>query len=103
MKAPSRFTARAATRSHTGLGSWRQVVTVERAIVSDIESTLHERVTGQMTFDSHLLNLVDVASRLVNGLTPGLDGGHESPCPAARSGNGPSPRRSAATGGVRRR
>jgi predicted RNA-binding Zn ribbon-like protein len=30
-----------------------------------------------MTFDSHILNLVDVAARLVNGLTPGLDGGHE--------------------------
>ena len=29
-----------------------------------------------MTFDSHLLNLVDVAARLVNGLTPGLDRGH---------------------------
>ena len=30
-----------------------------------------------MTFDSHVFNLVDVASRLVNELTPGLRGGHE--------------------------
>jgi predicted RNA-binding Zn ribbon-like protein len=30
-----------------------------------------------MTFDSHVFNLVDVASRLVNELTPGLHGGHE--------------------------
>ncbi len=30
-----------------------------------------------MTFDSHLFNLVDVAARLVNALTPGLDGGHD--------------------------
>jgi predicted RNA-binding Zn ribbon-like protein len=30
-----------------------------------------------MTFDSHVFNLVDVAARLVNGLTPGLDGGRE--------------------------
>jgi predicted RNA-binding Zn ribbon-like protein len=28
-----------------------------------------------MTFDSHVLTLVDVAARLVNGLTPGMDGG----------------------------
>ena len=35
-----------------------------------------------MTFDSHVLNLVDVASRLVNALTPGLDGGHEVALPA---------------------
>jgi predicted RNA-binding Zn ribbon-like protein len=34
-----------------------------------------------MTFDSHLFNLVDVASRLVNALTPGLDGGHEVALP----------------------
>jgi predicted RNA-binding Zn ribbon-like protein len=36
-----------------------------------------------MTFDSHVLNLVDVASRLVNALTPGLDGGHEVELPGA--------------------
>jgi predicted RNA-binding Zn ribbon-like protein len=30
-----------------------------------------------MTFDSHVFNLVDVASRLVNELTPGMHGGHE--------------------------
>ncbi len=51
-----------------------------------------------MTFDSHVLNLVDVASRLVNALTPGLDGGHEVALPtgpervrataAALGGNG---------------
>ena len=34
-----------------------------------------------MTFDSHLFNLVDVAARLVNALTPGLDGGHEVTMP----------------------
>jgi predicted RNA-binding Zn ribbon-like protein len=34
-----------------------------------------------MTFDSHVLNLVDVASRLVNALTPGLDGGHQVALP----------------------
>ena len=34
-----------------------------------------------MTFDSHVLTLVDVASRLVNGLTPGLRGGHEAIAP----------------------
>jgi predicted RNA-binding Zn ribbon-like protein len=39
-----------------------------------------------MTFDSHVLTLVDVASRLVNELTPGLRGGHEvlAPRGAAR-------------------
>ena len=39
-----------------------------------------------MTFDSHVLTLVDVASRLVNELTPGLSGGHEvlTPRGAAR-------------------
>lgn len=36
-----------------------------------------------MTFDSHVLNLVDVASRLVNALTPGLDRGHEVGLPEA--------------------
>jgi predicted RNA-binding Zn ribbon-like protein len=36
-----------------------------------------------MTFDSHVLNLVDVAARLVNALTPGLDGGHEVTLPSA--------------------
>ena len=35
-----------------------------------------------MTFDSHLFNLVDVAARLVNALTPGLDGGHDVAMPA---------------------
>ena len=30
-----------------------------------------------MTFDSHVFNLVDDASRLVNELTPGLRGGHD--------------------------
>lgn len=35
-----------------------------------------------MTFDSHVLNLVDVAARLVNQLTPGLDGGHEVALPS---------------------
>ncbi len=34
-----------------------------------------------MTFDSHVLTLVDVASRLVNELTPGLRGGHEASAP----------------------
>jgi predicted RNA-binding Zn ribbon-like protein len=34
-----------------------------------------------MTFDSHLFNLVDVAARLVNALTPGLDGGHDVSMP----------------------
>jgi len=34
-----------------------------------------------MTFDSHVFNLVDVASRLVNELTPGLRGGHEVALP----------------------
>ena len=34
-----------------------------------------------MTFDSHVFNLVDVASRLVNELTPGLRGGHEVSAP----------------------
>ena len=34
-----------------------------------------------MTFDSHVFNLVDVASRLVNELTPGLRGGHEVVAP----------------------
>ena len=39
-----------------------------------------------MTFDSHLLDLVDVASRLVNRLTPGEDGGaaFEPPTGTAR-------------------
>ena len=39
-----------------------------------------------MTFDSHLLNLVDVAARLVNHLTPGEGGGAavETPEGAAR-------------------
>ncbi len=40
VKAPSRFTARAATRSHTVLGRLCHGVTVERAIVSNIGSTL---------------------------------------------------------------
>jgi predicted RNA-binding Zn ribbon-like protein len=41
-----------------------------------------------MTFDSHVFNLVDVASRLVNELTPGLRGGQEVDVPsgAARTG-----------------
>jgi predicted RNA-binding Zn ribbon-like protein len=34
-----------------------------------------------MTFDSHVFNLVDVASRLVNELTPGLRGGQEVAAP----------------------
>ena len=34
-----------------------------------------------MTFDSHVLTLVDVASRLVNAVTPGLSGGHEVHAP----------------------
>jgi predicted RNA-binding Zn ribbon-like protein len=38
-----------------------------------------------MTFDSHVLNLVDVASRLVNALTPGLDRGHEVGLPEGRA------------------
>jgi predicted RNA-binding Zn ribbon-like protein len=39
-----------------------------------------------MTFDSHVLNLVDVAARLVNHLTPGESGGVavETPSGAAR-------------------
>jgi predicted RNA-binding Zn ribbon-like protein len=35
-----------------------------------------------MTFDSHVLNLVDVAARLVNELTPGLRGGQEVVLPS---------------------
>src|SRR6478735_1341071 len=77
VKAPSRLTARATTSSQTLAGSDLHVVTVERAIVSDIPTSLRpKRVTGQMTFDSHVFNLVDVASRLVNELTPGQRGGH---------------------------
>ena len=34
-----------------------------------------------MTFDSHLFNLVEVAARLVNALTPGLEGGHDVAMP----------------------
>jgi predicted RNA-binding Zn ribbon-like protein len=34
-----------------------------------------------MTFDSHVLTLVDVAARLVNGLTPGTNGGQEVTAP----------------------
>jgi predicted RNA-binding Zn ribbon-like protein len=34
-----------------------------------------------MTFDSHVFNLVDVAARLVNELTPGLRGGMEVEVP----------------------
>ncbi|HET6699430.1 MAG TPA: CGNR zinc finger domain-containing protein [Nocardioidaceae bacterium] len=34
-------------------------------------------MTGQVTFDSHVLTLVEVAARLVNHLTPGSSGGHE--------------------------
>jgi predicted RNA-binding Zn ribbon-like protein len=43
-------------------------------------------VTGQVAFDSHVLNLVDVAARLVNELTPGQRRGHpyDSPAGAAR-------------------
>ena len=39
-----------------------------------------------MTFDSHVLNVVEVAARLVNELTPGTRGGQEvaSPTGAAR-------------------
>ena len=39
-----------------------------------------------MTFDSHVLNVVDVAARLVNELTAGQRGGHEvaAPVGAAR-------------------
>ena len=39
-----------------------------------------------MTFDSHVFNLVDVASRLVNELTPGLRGGHEVAAPRGATG-----------------
>src|SRR3954451_19623099 len=42
---------------------------------------MRDGITGQMTFDSHVFNLVDVASRLVNELTPGLRGGHEVDLP----------------------
>jgi predicted RNA-binding Zn ribbon-like protein len=38
-----------------------------------------------MTFDSHVFNLVDVAARLVNGLTPGLEGGREVAMPRGAS------------------
>ena len=41
-----------------------------------------------MTFDSHLLNLVDVAARLVNGLTPGLDRGHAVAIPRGENRQG---------------
>ena len=37
-----------------------------------------------MTFDSHVLNLVDVAARLVNAVTPGLDGGHDVTMPGGQ-------------------
>jgi predicted RNA-binding Zn ribbon-like protein len=38
-----------------------------------------------MSFDSHLLTLVDVAARLVNALTPGQRGGHDVEAPTGRA------------------
>src|SRR3954451_2812133 len=34
------------------------------------------RMTGQMLFNSHVQTLLETTVALVNGLTPGLDGGH---------------------------
>jgi predicted RNA-binding Zn ribbon-like protein len=34
-------------------------------------------MTGQVLFDSHVATLLETTVRLVNRLTPGLDGGHE--------------------------
>ena len=50
------------------------------SLVSDcspVTQPTRASVTGQMTFDSHVLNLVDVAARLVNHLTAGESGGVE--------------------------
>ena len=38
-------------------------------------------MTGQMLFDSHVANLLETTVKLVNRLTPGLDGGHAVPVP----------------------
>lgn len=38
-----------------------------------------------MRFDSHIERLLTAAARLVNGLTPGFDGGREMPEPASGS------------------
>ena len=53
-----------------------------------------------MTFDSHVLTLVDVASRLVNELTPGLRGGHEVSVPRGNHRVEAVPGHSAATAAV---
>ena len=51
-------------------------------------------MTGQVTFDSHVLHLVSVAARLVNHLTPGHDGGRIVGTPGAAQ------RRAAAAGAL---
>ena len=38
-------------------------------------------VTGQVNFDSHVLNLLEVSVRLVNALTPGARGGSDAEVP----------------------
>jgi hypothetical protein len=53
-----------------------------------------------MTFDSHVLNLVDVAARLVNHLTAGESGGVEVAVP---TGPARRPAVAAALGGEGRR
>jgi len=45
---------------------------------------MEDVVTGQMTFDSHVLDLVSVASRLVNFLTSGDNGGRAVVAPEGR-------------------
>ena len=55
-----------------------------------------------MTFDSHVFTLVDVASRLVNELTPGCAAGTRSWPPGASPGSRRWGTRWAATAGVRR-
>lgn len=39
-------------------------------------------MTGQVTFDSHILSVLEVTARLVNGLTPGHDGGRPVTAPS---------------------
>ncbi len=61
------------------------------------------RVTGQMTFDSHVLNLVDVAARLVNAAhARARRRPRREHARGRRSASEPSPRRSAAAAVVRR-
>ena len=56
-----------------------------------------------MTFDSHVLTLVDVAARLVNHLTGGMSGGVPVDPPEGPARRGPSLLRSTVRDGVRRR